>query len=122
MQRIVVWVAAAVLAAVAMTTTTGCSATDWKLVHGNLAAGGLKLDQGLEWYTGVGDRLAADPASVPADQREQFTKMGAALRKISLGLNIILGNYELTAAGWVRKSQETTPAPGDAETEKGGGG
>jgi len=132
MKRLTLHVA---LAIVALAALPGCSGMDWTLVHGNLAAGGLKLDTGLEWYTGVGERLAADPASVPAAERTQFTQMGAALRKISLGLNIILGNYDLTAAGWVRRNvpsvKEATaeaadlPASGGqagpAENPKGGG-
>lgn len=56
------------------------------------------MDTYLAWYESVGRRMAEDPASVTQDERTKFLAIGQALRKMSAGLNVAVGNIPEPAA------------------------
>jgi hypothetical protein len=51
------------------------------------------LDAYLRWYEEMGRALIERPGSLTEEEQAEFLAVGRALRKMSRGLNIAVGNF-----------------------------
>lgn len=93
------WVARVLSLVCCLSVMTGCAAEPRpddasRLLEQEFRGGLLILDSYINRYERVGRRLAENPDDVSEQERAEFISTGKALKKMSRGLNVAVGNYE----------------------------
>ncbi|MHC4592027.1 MAG: hypothetical protein ACYS8L_04940 [Planctomycetota bacterium] len=93
------WAARVLGLACCLTVMAGCAAEPRadeasRLLEQEFRGGLLILDSYISSYERVGRRLVESPEDVSEQDRVEFISTGQAIKKMSRGLNVAVGNYE----------------------------